>query len=310
MLSRILVAGASGLLGSNLLMMNKGRFKMMGISNRHIMSYPGCESVQLDLRIPEVLSKWSWEPDCIINCAALTDGDYCELHPDEARRVNIDITANLLQLAANTKSYFIQISTDAVFDGQRGNYREGDPTAPLNQYGDTKLAAERLVVESGLKAAVARTNIYGWNALEKKSLGEFVISKLRANEEIRGIQDAVFSPILVNHLADILFSVAELKYKGILHIAGSESLSKFDFARQVADVFGYPDANVRPAQLVDFAFKAKRGRNLSLNTDAAQNALNRKFPGVREGLIYFRDLVLDGYVQRLKEGVRHADACH
>src|SRR3989344_9384563 len=207
---KILITGANGLLGSNLcLIYSKNKNNTVYATSKELIDIPYCKNYKLDITVNEdfiLLEKL--KPDIIIHCAALTNVDYCEEHPEEAEKIISLATKNLAEQANRLGSYFIHISTDAVFEGEKGDYTELDQTNPINIYGKTKLNAEQYIQKIYEKTnnnyAIVRTNIYGWNRKNKESLAEWMLHKLERQEKLSGIKDVFFAPILVNSLAEAL----------------------------------------------------------------------------------------------------------
>lgn len=224
----------------------------------------------------------------VVHCAALVDVDRCEREPSAARTYNVEMTEKLVRFAHTVGARFVHISTDAVFDGEKGQYTETDDPNPINVYGRTKLTAENVVQESHANAVVIRTNIYGWNATAGRSLAEWMLGKLRAGEELPAFADAYFSPIYVGSLADCLLELASTNITGVVHVSGRERCSKLEFAECLAEVFDLPAQYIVPTSVDDIDFDAPRGRDLSLSVQRAACRLDCTLPTVREGLELMR----------------------
>jgi len=287
---KILITGAQGLLGSNLCTIYSDSHEVFATELTK-PKFPDCENHILDITgnlnlITEL------KPDLVINCAAIVDVDYCEKNPDKAMEVNAKAVKNLSDACA--KSHLIHISTDMVFDGETGNYSEDDVVNPLNIYSKSKLAGEEFV-----KGTVIRTNIYGWNMLDKMSLAEWMLAKFESGEGFSGFNDVYFSPILVNNLADACLELHSLNFKGILNVAGS-NCTKFEFGQTLAKVFDLDQNLIKPASVDDMKFAARRPKNMTLNTDKAKSMLKTKLLDMESGLREFKKLRDSGYVKKLK----------
>ncbi len=298
---KILIAGAKGLLGSNLALMYSTDYEVIatGINEPN---FPSCRNLKLDITNRsdlEIISKEN--PDMVINCAAHINADYCYEHPEEARQLNLSAAVNLAKVCRSLGCYFVQLSTDAVFDGEKGDYSETDSPNPIHLYGKTKLKAEEAIQKINSNYAIIRTTLYGWNHQDKLSLSEWILSTLRNREKVTAFTDLLFTPISVNNLGRAIIELYEQSYQGIIHLGGSEKISKFDFARRVAKVFGEDESLVVPFNSQDFGFKTKRPRDLSLNTGRAKNILKTKLFQVDEGLVELKSLKEYGYVDKLKQ---------
>jgi len=290
-------------MGSNLVMAAKPRFEVYASYNKNKVEMSGVQFLQMDLADKSQLKQIEkLNPNLIINCAALTNIDICEDDPDEAYRQNVLTSKNIAWLANQTGAYLIHISTDAVFDGERGNYSEADEPNPVSVYGRTKLHAEHEVLSIHSSSCVVRTNIYGWNKRDKFSLAEWMLNKLESNDELPAFKDIVYSPILVNDLIVHLFALYEKRFLGTIHLAGGEFCSKLDFANVLADVFALDKSRIKETSIDDLNLKAPRGKNISLNVSRAKELLNTPLPNVREGLVEMRCLRERGYVEALKHG--------
>ncbi|HNA61159.1 MAG TPA: SDR family oxidoreductase [Elusimicrobiota bacterium] len=303
----ILVTGASGLLGSNLLLdFKKAGREVAGVYGVHPVTLAGVKTGPLDLldnaAVDAALK--ALRPTWVVNTAAATNVDWCEDHPVDARRLNGEAPGLLADAARRGGARFIQISTDAVFDGQRGLKDESHAPAPINVYGRTKWEGENAVRTACPGAVIVRTNLYGWNAQPKSSLAEWMLSRLESGQAFPAFQDIEYSPLLVNDLGDLLLSLIDRDASGTFHVAGSEPLSKWDFARRLAGVFELSAAPIQPARATDVGLKAPRPRFLSLNVKKAEGFLGRPLPRVEEGLRRFRSLRERGTVSELKKMIQ------
>jgi dTDP-4-dehydrorhamnose reductase len=300
-MEKIFVTGGSGLLGSNIIMAARSRFEVYASYNKNRVEMSGARFLKADLTDKSQLKHIEQlNPNLIIHCAALTNIDGCEDNPDEAYRQNVLTSKNIAELANQTGAYLIHISTDAVFDGRRGNYSEADKPNPISVYGKTKLHAEHEVLSIHPSSSVVRTNFYGWNKRDKFSLAEWMLNKLENNDELPAFKDIIYSPILVNNLIVQLFVLYDKKFSGIIHLAGGESCSKLDFANVLAEVFALDKSLIKTTSIDDLNLRASRGKNINLDVSRAQKLLNTPLPKVREGLVEMKCLRERGYVEALK----------
>ncbi|MFA5903079.1 MAG: UDP-4-amino-4,6-dideoxy-N-acetyl-beta-L-altrosamine transaminase [Desulfobacula sp.] len=284
---RILITGVSGLLGNNLAYYFKDRFNVLGLYKTHPVEINGIVTRQVD-----ILSKDSikcvigeFRPDIIIHCASLTDIEYSELNKESADLINVSGTRNIVSVVAdNTK--IVYISSDSVYDGIKGNFVETDMVDPQNYYGLSKYNGELEALKKR-KSLVLRTNIFGWNIQEKNSIAEWIMHELDMNHEINGFRDVYFSSIYTFDLAKILEKAIEQDLAGIYNCGSRDSISKYEFALLIAQFFCLNQNLVKPISIDHFSFKAKRGKNLSLNVDKLSTALNLTLPSINESLLSF-----------------------
>lgn len=299
----IVVTGASGLLGASLVMLGRdlGR-EVIGVCHRHLLRIPGVRICQANLADRQAMRNLlvPLRPKSIIHCAAITEVDWCELHPEETEEVNVQASSALAELAQELNAQFLYVSTDSVFDGTRGNYSEDDQPAPLSVYAKSKWRGEQEVLCRHSSPLIVRVNIYGWNAQPKQSLAEWILDDVRTRKPVSGFADVYFCPMLANDLAEVLLTMLDLGLNGIYHVAGSERISKYDFATRVAKTFSLATDCVVPTSLVEARLVAPRPVDSSLNTEKVRIALGRPMPDVNQGLRQFRLLHESGYQNQLK----------
>lgn len=300
----ILVTGAGGLLGSNLVVdLNRRGLAVIAAGRTCLPRLAGVEIVRCDLMAVENTDSLfaGSRPSCVIHCAALTDVDRCEADPQETWRVNVEMPRRLAASAAEAGSRFVYISSDSVFDGESAGYVEEDRVAPLNLYARSKVAGEIAVQRALPDALVIRTNIYGWNMQPKTSLAEWILSELEAGSEVPGFQDVVFCPMLVNDLGDIILEMLDRKLSGLYHVVGGDTCNKYEFALAIARMFGLNQALIRPATIETSLLRALRPKNTSLSTVKVCRAISRSMPSLYAGIERFKTLQHNGFVARLKQ---------
>ena len=306
---KILITGVSGLLGINLALELAKKHKVFGIVNDHPLQMTALSAkkvfdvFQANLTIPGTLKlvMEKIQPDWIIHCAALANLDACESNPSLAHRLNAEVPGELAALAASSGARLIHISTDAVFDGKKGDYDEVDLPNPLSIYAHSKLDGERRVLDANPEAAVARVNLHGWSISGKRSLAEFFFYNLQAKKSVLGFTDVYFCPVLANDLAPIFIAMLEKGLKGLYHTVSSESLTKYDFGMRIARKFGMDENLIRPSLVEEAGLKAPRSPCLTLKTEKLSSALGYKMPGISPGIESLYKLYQQAYPQKLHE---------
>ncbi len=287
---RILLTGSSGLLGSEVLKLlsTKKDLNVLAVYNTRQprISSENIKYVKLDIQrtlfLEDLIIKY--RPDTIIHAAAYTDVDGCEKNRERAWRTNVEATRSIVRGARIARSYIIYISTDYVFDGEKGMYRENDIPYPINYYGLTKLLAEEHVRNSELLYTIIRTSAVFGAGGNKKSFAEYVIEKLSNNENIYALIDQYVSPTYNRSLAEAIVEILELKPLGIYHIAGPR-MSRYEFAVKIARYFGYDKDLIIPAEMKDMKkWIARRPRDSSLNCSRASNILHTRFDDLDQAL--------------------------
>jgi dTDP-4-dehydrorhamnose reductase len=301
-MKHVLVTGASGLLGLNLaLTAIQSGYKVTGWSGRHALVQTPFTVEQIDLIEQEGLLHRiaALAPDVIIHCAALADIDQAEQHPGLAEKLNAQVPGVIAQAAKACGAQLVHISTDAVFDGTRGDYREADMPNPFNVYARTKLAGEAAVSAAYPDALVARVNFYGWSASGQRSLAEFFYTHLRAEQTVNGFTDVYFSPLYARHLAQLLLLMVEKKLNGLYHVFSPQATSKYAFGVSLARQFGLDESLINPISFADAGLSTPRPLNLSMNTERLQAALEEPLPSEQEGLQALYSDALAGLPDRL-----------
>lgn len=293
-MTRVLVTGSGGLLGSKLVPLLASRgYEVVAVYREHPPpGAGGVKPVKLDItdwvRLEDLILKT--RPDVVVHAAAYTDVDGCERDRARAWRVNVEATRSIVRASRVVNAHLVYVSTDYVFDGEKGLYREGDTPSPVNYYGLTKLVAEELVRSSELLYTVVRPSaIYGVGG-SKKSFAEYVAEKLSRGERVRALVDQYVSPTYNGLLAEALVEIVELRPLGVLHVAGPR-MSRLEFARRVAEALGLPVELVEPASMGELAARwlAKRPRDSSLDTSRARNVLKTPFHDLDIALQCFRE---------------------
>ncbi len=193
----------------------------------------------------------------------------------------------------------VHVSTDAVFDGTGGPYREDDEPHPLSVYARTKLASEQVALEAHPDALVARVNFFGWSRSGTRSLAEFFRNALVRGEEVTGFADVEFASLYHRDLADALLDASAAGISGVRHVVSRDRCSKYDFGRAVARTFGLDESLVRAGRVEDLG-GAPRSRRLSLDSSAFAAALGRPMPTLDEGLARMRQDGQAGLADRIR----------
>ena len=300
---RILVTGASGLLGLNLALEASEEHAVFGLVNHQTVRSEVFTVLQGDLLAPGTVERIldQTQPEWVIHCAAMAVVDACESNPLQAQKLNSEIPGELAAIVGRGGARLLHVSTDAVFDGQRGDYSEQDTPNPLSTYARTKLEGEVNVLKANSAAIVARVNLYGWSLLGKRSLGEFFYHNLSAGKRVNGFTDVFFCPLLANDLAQVFLRMLTLNLSGLYHVVSRECLSKYEFGVRIARKFGLDEGLIAPTLVETAGLKAVRSPNLTLNTRKLSQALGTEPPGIDPGIDKFHQQYLEKYPQRLSE---------
>jgi dTDP-4-dehydrorhamnose reductase len=276
---KLLVTGASGLFGSKL----AEKASVNGIE-----VYAGYNQDTPKVGVPcffDVIDKNQVEqtfanvkPDVVVHSASLTDVDKCEVNQELAWKINVEGAQNMAKAALSVGAFFIYISTDYVFNGEKGCYKETDPIGPVNYYGLTKLKAEETVATILPNCCIVRTSvIYGATpAAGKVNFALWLIKKFRAGEKVQVLTNQWNSPTLNSSLADMVLDVVEQRLGGVFHLCGASRVSRYEFALSVAEAFGLDKSLIEPVDLSSFNWVAKRPVDSSLDVSKAKRLLGVK----------------------------------
>ena len=225
------------------------------------------------------------EPDAVVHAAALTDVDKCEVDKELAWETNVEATENLVRLCKKHDTFLVYVSTDYVFDGEKGMYKEADTPAPINHYGLTKLKGEE-AVQTLDDYCIARGSVtYGSTpATGKTNFALWLLDKLGKKEEVKIITDQWNSPTLNVSMAEMIIETLEKRIVGTFNLAGASRLSRYEFAQRVAETFNLDSRCIKPVKSKEIKWVAKRPRDSSLDVGKAEQTLTIKPLEIREAL--------------------------
>jgi dTDP-4-dehydrorhamnose reductase len=286
---RYLVTGASGLLGLNLSLWLSKEHEITGVIHRPELKNAPYPVIVTDLSLPGECARVveQVKPDVIIHTAAMAIVDECESQPERAMKVNAELPGTLAGISRKLGIQMLHISTDAVFDGQRGGYSEEDKPNPLGVYAQTKLAGEQAILNENADALIARVNFYGFSLRGQRSLAENFIKKFETGQGMNGFTDVFFCSLYVMDLSQKLIRMLELKLKGLYHTVSHECISKYEFGVRIARTFKFNPDLINPISVNDSGLVARRSPKLCLNVSKLEKVLGEPMPTQDEGLQKF-----------------------
>ena len=266
MKKKLLLTGASGFLGYHLLRL-AADYEVYAVYHTRAGDYGGATWVNCNLTnyIDTGNLFDDIEPDLVIHAAAISDANYCQQHEDAAMAVNVEASINLAGICSDFQIPFVFTSTDLVFDGTKGSYEETDAVNPLNAYGEQKVIAEREIHRIYPPALIARLPmLFGRPEASKANYLNKLLSQLRNWEMAKLFVDEYRSAAGARSVAKGLLQVAETA-TGIVHIAGPERLSRYDFGVLVANHFGIDKGLLEACSQKDVKMAAPRPADVSMN---------------------------------------------
>lgn len=287
---KILITGSNGLLGQAVttIFTRETDFQLMltSVENEPFQNTKA-EYRKLDITNKDNVKKIvaGFQPEVIINCAAFTDVDRCESEREACWKLNVDAVKNLIIASRINNSKIIHISTDYVFDGKNGPYDEQQKPNPVSFYGRSKLASENALTLSGVNNVILRTIVlYGTGIKVKSNFALWMINKLKNGEPVNIVTDQFGNATLADDLAYAILKVTEKDLKGIYNIAGKDIISRYDFAMNLCEVFGYNKELVYPILTSELNQPAPRPLKSGLITLKAETELGINFMDSKEGL--------------------------
>ncbi len=296
---KIMITGSNGLLGQKLVykLRNKADIKLIATARggNRLVEQNGYIYEEMDIvdqeRVKGVLAKYL--PDCIINTAATTNVDACELEPESATLMNVTSVKYLVealeilqQQNVGYKPHFIHLSTDFIFDGSHGPLTEEEEPNPLSHYARTKLAAENIIRKSELHWAIARTMlVYG--IVDNASRSNIVLwakQNLEQGKTINVVDDQFRTPTLAEDLADGCILIARKKVKGVYNISGKDFMSILELVYRVADHYNLDRSLIKPSKSADIKQPAKRPPKTGFIIEKARKELGYEPHSFEEGI--------------------------
>jgi len=287
---KILVIGASGLIGGTLFQQlidkkedvsgtyylhNQENFKYLDITNY--------------AELNNYLTKN--KPQIIFLPAAQPNVDYCEEYPEISRKINVDGIKKLAKVAPPIKSKIVFFSTDYIFSGDNGPYREADNPNPINEYGRQKLEAENIIRNTLTNYLIIRTTVvYGYEKQGKNFVIK-TIENLKQGKRIKVPTDQISNPTFSVDLCSATIRLIEKNKIGIYNIAGNQLITRYDFSVKIAEIFGLDKNLITPVFTSDLNQKALRPLKAGLVIDKIQNELSIEIMSPEVGLKSLKNIL-------------------
>lgn len=286
MKKNVLITGTTGMLGATLVNLFRKDFNVFATGSKNPEVQVADNFMAFDLSSSDYSELIDWsKPEIIVHCAALTNGNYCEQHPNEAFLVN-GITLNKFVKAVSDTTHIIYISTDAVFSNDTHNADENVCTQPESVYGKSKEIGEFFLVNSNVNYTIVRTTIVGTN-LNKSKQGfvEWIVNSAKNGTDISLFDDVKFTPISIWNLAKqlkyIIHNNSQFSQK-IVHVAGSEICTKYEFGIALLKALNLPIEKIQCGKISQFKERAKRSTDQTLSCKEFEKIAKVKLPSLSE----------------------------
>jgi len=280
MAKKIIITGITGMLGVEIAnIFSENNYDIHGIARNQKKDYLFDENIKVEYfdmtnldRTKKIIQNIN--PDIIIHCAANVNLNQCEANRVKANKINSEVPGEIATFIEE-KTKFVYISTDSLFDGEKGDYKEKDEVYLLNNYAKSKHLGEEKVRKNHKNFIIIRTNIVGYHVPWSSSLFEWGLEKLINQNSIKGFKDAIFNPVTTKQLSKIIdILVEDINYQGIINIGSKKYISKYEFLLKIANEFGVEHSLIQPASIDLLNSSVQRPKNTTLNISKINNLLN------------------------------------
>ncbi len=301
MKQKVLITGGTGLLGVNWALAIKKSFDVVIATHTREISLDGVEvlNIALDSSEQVIAVLAEQKPVIVIHTVGLTNVEQCEENLELARKVNVDLARNVATACSELGIKLVHISTDHLFSGAAPMCREADDVFPVNNYARTKADAELAVLDACPDALVIRTNFYGWGTSYRKSFSDHIISSLRQGMRVTLYRDVYYTPIIIDELVSVVHSLLDINSSGVVHVAGNERVSKYEFGMMVAEVFGLDSSLIDSGYISDRDDLVQRPKDMSLDNSKVIHLIDRKPDPTVDQIKKLKDQELDGTSARI-----------
>ena len=286
---KFLVTGSAGLVGQQVV-------KDLSKSNQVFSCYNESKPeygipMKMDLLNHEMVSNvlLETEPDVVIHLGAMTGVDLCEKEGSMAFDINTKATQTIAQQCSISNTFLVYVSTDYVFDGNFGMYKEDDIANPLGFYGKSKLEGEKAVQDFSTNWCIARTSTPFGLHPTKKSFPMWVIENLQKQKQIDILIDQFTSPTYIPNLSRMLIEISERRITGVIHAAGASKISRYQMASMVSDKLNLDGTLLKQISINKMKWVAQRPKDSSLDVSRASSILNEKPQKIDQSLNLFID---------------------
>jgi len=286
---KVLVTGSAGLVGQQVVKDLSNSHQVFSCYNESKPEYG--DSVKMDLKNREMISSILTEkkPDIVIHLGAMTGVDLCEKEKTSASEINTKATEIIAKECSKLNSFLVYVSTDYVFDGNLGMYKEDDVINPLGFYGKSKLEGEKVVQNFSANWCIARTSTPFGLHPTKKSFPMWVIENLQKQKQIDVLIDQFTSPTYIPNLSRMLIEISERHITGIIHTAGASKISRYQMACMVSDKLNLDSTLLKQISINKMKWVAQRPKDSSLDVSRASSILNEKPQKIDQSLNLFID---------------------
>lgn len=297
---KVVITGSNGLLGQsllNLLLQEKEKYQVFGFSRgKNRSGRKDFQYISIDITDEKILKKNLLEiqPKVIINTAAMTQVDACENNKEACDLLNVTVVKWLSEISKVLEAHLIHLSTDFIFDGVKGNYKETDKPNPLSYYGLSKLKSEEVLTKSKIDYTIIRTIlVYGKVFdMSRSNIVLWVKKSLEEKKEITIVDDQYRTPTYVEDLALACKISMDKKATGVYHIASNKLMSVYEIAQEIANAFDLDKSLIKPISTSTLNQTAKRPAKTGFDLSKTKKELDFHPKSFKENLQKFKELIM------------------
>ena len=278
-MKKMIIFGASGLLGLNLLFFFRSNYKIFAIKNNKDIKISGINVIDSDFNnnlknLNNVIN--SIKPSVIINAIGLTNIDFCEKNHEASYFAHCEIPKKIAQISKETGIKFVSISTDHLSDGKKEYISESHAMLPLNIYGKSKLKGDKEILKCNKDALIIRTSFFGWGPSYRSSLSDYIISNVKKKSEVSLYEDIFFTPIFINNLITLINKLVNKNCEGVYNIGSINKISKYEFGLLLVKRFNLDVNYIKKAKYPQNDLIVRKPLDMSLSVTKIQKDLDTK----------------------------------
>ena len=289
---KIVITGASGVLGHRLVQDLENNHHVYAFENVSKVLSKNCKVVRVVLTQPDQIIKalTQIKPSCVVHCAALTSPDLCETNKELTDKVNVHSTETIARICQDSGARLIYISTDLVYEGAGKYHKEEETPCPVSHYALSKLKGEEKAGKYCRNSCIVRSAlIYGWSPPGRMTFIEWLIENIKARKTVNLFTDQYRSPVYLGDLSLMVSRLINTEVCGIFNSGGSERISRYEFAKKAAGIFGLDKSFYNPVLIKDIPMFAHRPADASMDITKISKAINFTPSDVTTGLMKLKE---------------------